>query len=454
MLSVAMGVFLSTIDSSIVQVALPTLEEELHTDFATVQWVIISYLLVLCSMMLGVARLADMIGKKRIYLSGMVVFTVGSVLCGTAPTVGALIAFRVIQGAGAVMIQALGSAIVTENFPPTERGRALGITGLVVSMGIILGPTLGGLLIGVVGWRAIFLVNLPVGIAGFLLSRRYIPGWRPAGSQRFDAVGAVIMALTLVALAVGLTFGPTTGWNNPTILGLLFGAAVGVVIFLGVQARLVQPMIDLRLFRDLLFSISLATGLLVFVAMSARIVLPFYLEEVKGYQPQHVGLFLTIIPIALGVMAPISGSLSDRYGSRGISLLGLVVIVGGCWLVSTLKEDTGTLGYILRLVPFGIGFGLFQSPNNSAIMGAAPREHLGVASGLLALSRNLGQVIGIPLLGAVYSSRVIAASGLGDALDDVADAPPFALVEGLQAVYLTAAGLIVVGVLLAGIAFR
>lgn len=452
MLSVAMGVFLSTIDASIVQVALPTLEKQLDASFATVQWVVIAYLLVLSSLVLGVARLADMIGKKRIYLAGMTVFTTASVLCGLAPSVGLLIVFRVIQGVGAVMLQALGSAIVTETFPDEERGRALGIIGTVVSLGIILGPTLGGLLIGVVGWRAIFLVNLPVGITGFALVRRYVPDWRPLGGQRFDAAGAVLMGLTLVTLSLALTFAPETGWGNPRIIGLLAGSGGALALFVMVQARLAQPMIDLRLFRDALFSISLATGLLVFVAISGRIVLPFYLELVKGYEPQQVGLFLTIIPIALGVVAPVSGLLSDRYGSRGIALAGLVVLVGACFAVSTITAETGTLGYIARLLPFGIGAGLFQSPNNSAIMGAAPREHLGVASGLLALSRNLGQVLGIPLLGAIFSSRVIATSGIETSLDDLEGVPPVAIVDGLQGAFFAAALLIALGVVLAGYA--
>lgn len=454
MLSVAMGVFLSTIDSSIVQVALPTLEEELHTSFATVQWVIISYLLVLSSMMLGVARLADMIGKKRIYLAGMAVFTAGSVLCGLAPSVGLLIVFRVLQGVGAVMIQALGTAIITEAFPASERGRALGINGTVVSMGIILGPTLGGLLIGAVGWRAIFLVNLPVGIIGLALVRRFVPDRRPPGGQRFDATGAALMALTLITLSLALTFGPTTGWDSLTILALFAGAAAGLVIFVAVQARLAQPMMDLTLFRDPLFSAGLITGLIVFIAGSGRIVLPYYLELVKGFEPQQVGLFLTITPVGLGIAAPVAGVLSDRYGPRGITLVGLIVLVFGSWLISTISDGTSTLSYIVRLAPFGIGLGIFQSPNNSAIMGAAPPERLGVASGLLALSRNLGQVIGIPLLGAIFSSRVIAVAALGPGLDDVTDAPPFAIVEGLQAAYLAAAALVVLGVIVAALAFR
>ncbi|MCZ7541107.1 MAG: MFS transporter [Anaerolineae bacterium] len=453
LLSVAMGTFLSTIDSSIVNVALPTLEDKLNTRFATVQWVVVAYLLVVTSLILGVARLGDMIGKKRIYLTGMAVFTVASLLCGLAPSVGFLIAFRVVQGLGAVMMQALGMAIVTEAFPRTERGRALGIMGTVVSLGISIGPTVGGLLIGTVGWRAIFLVNLPVGIVGFALVQRHVPDWRPPGGQRFDALGAALLLIALLALALGLTFGPEQGWGSAPILALLISAALGFAVFLAVEKHLAQPMVDLRLFRDPLFSISLLTGFLVFMVIAGMFVLPFYLEWVKGYDPGRVGLFLTVMPVALGLSAPIAGSLSDRYGSRGISLVGLVIVVGACLGIATLQENTSAMGYILRLLPLGLGVGIFQSPNNSAIMGAAPRERLGVASGLLSLSRAFGQVTGLPLIGAVFASRVYAVTSLDHGVD-ASDAPAWAIVEGVQAAFLAGAALVMIGVVLAALAFR
>ncbi|MCD4687171.1 MAG: MFS transporter [Anaerolineae bacterium] len=452
MLSVAMGIFLGTIDGSIVNVALPTLEKAFDTDFKTVQWVVVSYLLVITSLMLAVARLADMIGKKCIYQTGMVIFTLSSLLCGLAPSVEALIVFRVLQGMGAVMVQALGMAIVTENFPSHERGRALGIIGTVVSVGISIGPAAGGYLIGTVGWRAIFLVNLPVGIAGFLLVRRFVPDWQPPKGQRFDPFGAVIVLFSLLALALGLTFGPETGWGDPRILALLIGAGVGVVVLILVELRLEQPMIDLSLFRDPLFSISLLTGLLVFVVIAGMFTLPFYLEYAKGLDIKKIGLFLTVVPVSLGLTAPVAGSLSDRYGSRGISLLGLIVVAGACLSISTLREDTSTAGYIIRLLPLGLGAGLFQSPNNSAIMGAAPRERLGVASGLLALSRTLGQSIGVPLMGAFFASRVFAVTDL-PAGADATDAPAWAIVAGVETAFLIGAGLIAVGVVLAAYAF-
>jgi MFS family permease len=279
-----------------------------------------------------------------------------------------------------------------------------------------------------------------------------VTDWRPPGGQRFDVLGALIMLATLLALALGLTFGPTSGWDSPVILALLVGAGMGLVIFLVVEGRLDQPMIDLSLFHDPLFSIGLLTGLMVFVVIAGMFVLPFYLELVKGYKPQQVGLFLTVVPVALGLTAPVAGALSDHYGTRGISLIGLIIIVGACLSIASLKENTSTVGYVVRLLPWGLGAGLFQSPNNSAIMGSAPRERLGVASGLLALSRTLGQVIGLPLAGAVFASRVIAVSNLEAGLD-ATDAPPWAIVQGLDYAFTAAAGLIMLGVVLATVAF-
>ncbi len=456
MLAVAMGIFLGTIDGSIVNVALPTLRDDFHTDLATVQWVVVSYLLVLTSMMLGVGRLGDMIGKKKIYMTGMVVFTGGSLLCGLAPTVGALIAFRVIQGIGAVMVQALGMGIVTEAFPREERGRALGILGTVVSVGISVGPTLGGLLIGTVGWRAIFLVNLPVGIMGVILVRRYIPDRRPPGGQTFDVWGAVLILITLLLLALGLTLGPKNNWDalRVPVLGdvqiawLLAGSAVGFALFLLTESRIRQPMINLRLFRDSLFSISLMTGMMVFVVVAGGFVLPFYLEDVKGLSTLKTGLYMAVFPIALGLIAPMAGSWSDRYGSRGIALIGLVLIAGSCVGMAALDTDTTTLGYVIRILPLGLGVGMFQSPNNSAIMGAAPRDQIGVVSGLLSLTRAFGQVIGVPIMGAIFASRIFSVIDL-DAGVDATEAPPWALVEGVEAMYLAAAALVAVGVGLA-----
>ena len=432
--------------------ALPTLVKELGTNFSTVTWVVLSYVLVLTSLMLGVARLGDMYDKKKLYLGGLVLFTISSLLCGLAPGVEWLIGFRALQGLGAAMTQALGVAMVTEIFPAKERGRALGIIGSTVSFGIAVGPPTGGLLIGLVGWSSIFLVNVPVGIIAFVVISRFVPSSPTRPGQRFDIAGAFILFMTLSSYALGMTLGQQQGFGASLPRLLLFGALAGLIAFLFLESRINQPMVDLGMFRNILFSLSLLMAMLVFIVMAGMFIMPFFLELVKGYPTQIVGLLLMVNPIAMGIVSPIAGSLSDRFGSRGISLVGLVVVIIGCLTVSTLHEDVTAAGYIARLLPFGIGLGLFQSPNNSAIMGSVPKHRLGVASGLLSLSRTLGHTTGLPLMGTLFAFLVLTYAGL-PAGTDITTAPADALVAGINGTFRIAAFFILGALVLASFAF-
>jgi EmrB/QacA subfamily drug resistance transporter len=412
MTAVAAGTLLTTIDGNIVNVALPTLVRELGTDFATIQWVVLSYLLALATLMLSLGRLGDMIGKKPIYTTGFVIFTLGSVLCGLAPSVYWLIAFRVAQAIGGAMLLSLSMAIVTEAFPPHERGRALGTIGTFVSVGIVAGPTLGGLILSVAPWRWIFLVNLPVGIVGTFLAIRYIPAPQKQERQQFDYGGAGALFVSLLSFLVALTVGQQRGFGDTAVLILLALFILFLALFTGIENRSAQPMINLRLFRNRLFSINLITGFITFIAIAGTVILmPFYLENILGFETRQVGLLMAVVPLFLGVVAPLSGSLSDRFGTRPITVAGLAMLVLGYWAMSTLNVQTTGLGYVLRLLPVGVGMGMFQSPNNSAVMGSVPRERLGIASGLLAIGRTLGQTTGIALLGALWASRVMVYEG-------------------------------------------
>lgn len=446
--AVAMGIFLATIDGSIVNVALPTLSAALGADFATVQWVVLSYLLTITTLLAVVGRLADMYGRKRLYNSGFVVFTVGSLLCGLSPSVGWLIGFRVLQGIGAALILALGLALVTEAFPPQERGRALGIAGSIVSIGIVTGPTLGGVIIENLSWHWIFFVNVPIGIVGTYLVWRNIPATRPPGGQAFDFGGAATLCLGLLGILLGLTTGQQEGFTSPQALALFVFGIFFLLALLYIQRRHPQPIIDPVLFRNRLFTVNLVTGLLVFVGLGSGVLIPFYLETVLGYSVQQVGLLLAVVPIALGIVSPISGVLSDRVGSRPISVLGLAVTLLGYLALSTLSTETTAVGFMLRYVLVGVGVGLFQSPNNSAMMGTAPRERLGVASGLLAMTRNLGQTVGIAVLGALWAALVFGAAG-GPVAGGATAAPLAAQAAGLAGVSRIVAGLVGVALLVA-----
>jgi EmrB/QacA subfamily drug resistance transporter len=450
---VGLGVFMSTLDGGITNIALPALLRVFHSGFPTVQWVALAYLMVIASCTLAAARLGDLRGKKRMFALGIVLFTTGSVLCALAPGIRALALLRAFQATGAVLMGGLGMAIVTTAFPPEERGLALGFIGTTVSVGIALGPTLGGLILGLAGWRWLFLVNLPVGIIAWLVVRRQVPNDPPAASgERFDIPGTLLTFLTLGAYTVGMTMGQRLGFGYPLVLILLATGVVALIGFIAVERRVRAPMLDLTLFRNLPFALNLCMGFLIFVVMGGMFLLPFFLDLVLHLPPEKAGLLIATVPVSMGLVAPWAGALADRFGSRIISLAGLLVTMVACLLISTLPANVSTIGYILRLVPFGIGIGMFQSPNNRAIMQAAPLHRLGVASGLLALSRTLGMVTGMPLLGAIFALRVGAATQGGPA--EISRAAPGEIVTGLAWTFRFAAVVLLVSSGLAAAAWR
>jgi EmrB/QacA subfamily drug resistance transporter len=451
MLGIGLGVLMYTIDTSIVNIALPTLVENLRTDFATVQWVGLSYVLVVTSLVLGAARLGDMLGKKPLYLGGLVVFTVSSLLCGLAPSIDVLIGARALQGLGAVMISALGAAIIVEVFPTAERGKALGIIGAVVSLGIALGPSVGGVLIGIAGWRSIFLVNLPIGILASFVVNKYVPNTRKSQPQRFDFWGSVAISLVLVCFSLGMTEGQRYGFTSSLPLGLLLASAIGLVGFIFLETQIAQPMLDLSLFRSQTFSLSLLTGWLIFMTLGgSSFVIPFFLQLVMHYPIAHIGLLMAITPVMGGLVSPLAGNLTDRFGTRSIMLIGIVLMTIGCLAISTLDANIRDLDYLLRVIPLGLGWGMFQSPNNSAILGAVPPQRLGIASGLLSLTRTLGQTTGLPLFAAIFASIALA----GKSGSDLTLAAPGAIVSGFQGTFQLAAVLLTIAAALTILLWR
>ncbi len=441
-----MGIFLGTIDGSIVNAALPTLETEFGTSFAAVQWIVLGYLLVLATLTMGVGRLGDMRGKRPIYTAGFAVFTVASTLCGLAPGIGWLIAFRIVQGIGSAMIFALGFAILTEAFPASERGRALGLAGTLVSIGVAIGPALGGLIIDTLSWRWIFLVNLPIGILGTWTAWRFVPDVEPPGGQRFDFVGATAFGVTLLSMMLGLTLAQERGFGDAVVIGLAVAAVAALVAFIAIERRVSHPMIDLTLFSNRLLSANLVSGWLVFVALAGFLVLaPFYLQDVLGYDTRTMGLLLAAAPIALGVVSPISGAISDRVGPRPVLVTGLAVLVVAYLGLTTLGVDTSVRNWLLLVIPAGLGVGIFQSPNNSAVMGAVPSHRLGVTSAMLTITRIFGQIVGVTVLGTIWATRVSAYSGIADPTE----AAPEAQVNGLTDTIAVAAAALTVALLVA-----
>lgn len=433
--TVGAGVILATIDSSIVNVALPTITHEFNTTFRAIQWVPLAYVLVIATLTLGTGRLGDIVGKKRIYTAGFALFTVASALCGLSTSVGMLIAFRVLQAVGAVMILSLGAAILTEGFPASERGKALGFIGTFVSVGIVTGPAVGGVLISLYDWRSIFLVNIPVGIIGVAMAIRYVPNTPPAPGQRLDVPGMLLLSAALFSFSFGVTRGQETGFTDTLNLVLFATAGVIAAIWFRVERRATSPMIRLDLFRNPMLSVSVVTGFMVFTLIAPLVfLLPFYLEGVLGYDIRTVGLLLGAAPLTIGVIAPMAGALSDRIGVRKLTVAGLCIVLVSFFGFQALTETTAWWQFVLIVVPLGIGMGTFQSPNNSAIMGSMPREYAGVGAGLLSITRLLGQVTGVAVLGSLWASRVASIAGQQYA-GDASAAPGPAQVAALRDVF-------------------
>lgn len=308
------------------------------------------------------------------------------------------------------MLASNSPAIVTGNFPAEERGRAFGLASTMTYLGLTIGPSLGGWLTQTFSWKTVFYINVPVGLLALFLSATFIPKDLPADeSKRFDLPGAFVFMTGLTALMLGLNKGADWGWGSTAVLGLLAGAVLLLALFIWIELRSPAPMLDLSLFRIPLFSTSTATAVLNYISVYSIIFLmPFYLIQGRGLNPAEAGILLTAQPVMMAIAAPISGALSDRFGSRGMGMLGMSILAAGLFMLSFIKLETGLWQVILALVLAGLGTGMFISPNTSALMGAAPKERQGIASGVQAIARNFGMVLGIGLAGAIFTTHLVA----------------------------------------------
>ena len=439
LLVVGSGVYMVTLDSGIVNVALPALTREFATSLLVAQWVILGYVLCITGLLLPAGRLADMVGRREVFLAGFLVFAISSALCGLAPTVGLLIAARVVQGIGGALMQANMAALLTQAFPASERGRALGMNSSIVSVGLLSGPVIGGFITEHFGWRWAFYVNVPICIVAAPTGWRLLRKSPVVHGQRFDPAGATLFLLAAVTLLLGLNQGETWGWASPAILGLLVGAIVCAAAFLWVESRVPQPTIDLSLFRNRGFSAAALSAFLSFLAISpVTLLMPFYYQLVLGLPADETGLLLVAIPATVALLAPLSGSLSDQFGSRIIASAGMAIEALGLFLLVFLPASGSPLSAALRLVVVGVGLAFFQSPNSSALFGSVPRSRLGLVGGFQALTRNLGQSLGQVVSGAVWTILVLAAAV--DAPSAV-QAPAEAMMTGFRAVFAGSAAL-------------
>jgi len=434
---------LASLGTNIANVALPTLAQAFGATFQQVQWVVIAYMLAMTTLVVSAGRLADMVGRKRLMLAAIGVVTTGVLLSGLAPSLWLLTAARALQGLGAAIVIALAMALAGDAVPPSRTGRAMGVLATMSAVGTALGPTLAGLLIAVSGWRAVFLVTVPLGIATLLLVRRFLPADRPlqrASGERFDYFGTLLLAATLTAYALALTVGQ--GRFGGLNLLLLLAAFVGLAAFIAVQARSRSPLLKLSAFRQPVLSGGFAMSVIVMATMTGTLIVgPFYLAGGLGLDTVSLGLVVSTGPVVAALSGMPSGRAVDRFGARWAMLSGLAFLIAGNLLVPLLSRPFGIPGYIAASVVFTIGYALFQAANNTSVMMTARAEDRGVVAGTLTLSRNLGQATGASLLGMVF------AAGAGAA--DFTGASAQAVTAGMSAAFFTSAALLCVAFLIA-----
>ncbi|MBN1959811.1 MAG: MFS transporter [Deltaproteobacteria bacterium] len=404
--AIGVGTFMSALDSSIVNMLLPVLRQTFHTNVAAIEWVTTVYLFVVSGVLLTFGRLGDLRGHKKLYLTGFIGFMSSSALCGLALTLTWLICCRALQALSAAMLFANSPAILTKTFPATQRGKALGLQATMTYLGLTIGPSLGGMLAQHLSWRAVFYLNVPVGAVALYLGYRSIPDDNQKHeSTHFDKVGASLFFIGLFSLLLALNQGHAWGWSSKIIISLLLSAVIILTIFLKYEYQHQAPMLDLSLFKNLTFSVSAFSANTIYIAMFMLIFLmPFYLIQDRSLNISHAGLIMTAQPATMMIVASIAGALSDRLGVRLISLIGLFVLACGFFWLTYLTSNTPLNHVALNLAICGLGIGLFGSPNNSRLMGAAPRNRQGIAAAILASSRNLGMVLGVATAGAVYTT--------------------------------------------------
>lgn len=439
-LNIAIGVYMSTLDASIVNISLPTIIQSLDTELAAVAWVVMAYLIVITGCLLLMGRLSDLFGLRKIYLLGFSTFTLGSALCGFSPTIYFLIGSRMVQGLGASALMANGPAILTTAYPEHERGKALGIIGSVVSAGFLTGPILGGFLVEHLGWRSVFFINLPIGAMGIYLSSRVLEKGVSTSKEQVDFWGALLLFFFVTSL---LLFLHQIGQGlAPLLWGWLFSTLLCLILFVIVEVRSPSPLVDLKLFRRRLFISSLGASLLSFWMNAAHtFVIPFFLQNILQFSPSRVGMLIFPVALTVMVMAPIGGRFSDRYGVRIPATIGLTLSALSVFSFTLLKPGVRDLDILWRQILLGIGISFFNPANNSAIIGSLPREKVGLASSFLALSRNLGMVIGIAFAEMVIAFGLPAAplerAKAGPSLESIQDVWKLVLIIGLTAILIS-----------------
>jgi EmrB/QacA subfamily drug resistance transporter len=404
-----MSLFIVGLDVTVVNVALPSIQRDLHASVSGLQWVIAAYSLVLASLLMLSGSTADRVGRRRTFQIGLALFTLGSLLCSLAPSLGALVAFRMIQAIGGSMLNPVAMSIITNTFTErTERARAIGIWGGVVGLSMALGPVVGGLLVSSVGWQSIFWVNIPVGLTAIVLTALFVPESKAPHPRRFDPVGQLLIMITLVSLVYGIIEGPGRGWTSGLIIACFAAAIAAAVGFALYESRRTQPLLDTRFFRSAPFSGATMIAVSAFAALGGFLLLStIYLQDVRGLSAVHAGLYMLPMAGMTAIASPLSGRI---VGSRGPRLpligAGLALIISGVSL-TRLEATTSTLGLVIPYLLFGLGFGLVNAPITNTAMAGMPQAQAGVAAAVASTSRQVGSSLGVAVIGSVVVTALV-----------------------------------------------
>lgn len=437
LVTVGVGTFMSALDGSVVNTILPVISSAMGSPIDAAQWIITIYLLVVSGLLLTFGRLGDLYGHKKIYLFGFGIFAISSAACGLAPSIMLLNVARAVQAIGAAMLFANAPAILVGSFPAHLRGRVLGIQGSMTYLGLTAGPSLGGWLTMHLGWQSVFFINVPLAALALLLSIKYIPqDSRQSTEEHFDLPGAVVFMVGLTALLLALNQGHAWGWRSGQLCAVLVFSIAILFLFGVIERRSASPMIDFTLFRRRSFSATTIAAALNYICVySITFLLPFYLISGRGMNSAQAGLLLTAQPLVMVVATPVSGAISDRIGTRIPATLGMLILSAGLFLLARVNATTPFAAVAVALSVSGLGTGIFISPNNSSLMGSAPRDRQGIASGILATARNVGMALGVGLAGAILTTTLAGSA---------ANNSP-ALYHAVRIGFLTAAGIALLG---------
>jgi EmrB/QacA subfamily drug resistance transporter len=453
LLVVLIGSFMTTLDINIVNVALPNMASKLSCDIASIQWVVTSYLLVISSLVLVFGRISDIKGKKLIYQNGFLIFSIGSFLCSISSDIRFLIFSRIIQAIGAAMMMSCNFGIITMTFPENENGKAVGLLGADVAIGAMVGPSLGGFLVGMFNWQSIFIINIPIGITAYILGTRVLSKDENLNlHENFDIKGSILFTAAIISLFYALLNGEKSGWLSSSILICAAVSIISFIIFYNTEMNAACPMLDFKLFKNKTFSSGIFCAYISYtVIYFTNIINPFYLQHILNLTPQKAGLIIMVYPAVSAVAAPLGGLITDKIGYKLPTLIGLTFTCIGIFSMSFLNIYSSNLDIISRMSILGMGYGLFQSPNTTGIMISVPKNKLGIAGSLNSFIRNLGMTCGISFsVVLLYSSMSLK---LGHYVNNAARTAPDIFVSSMNFVYVIGTFIALIGVTAAGLRF-